>query len=310
MGNSANKGTLSEPVELRTLNDLLAVNGVAQLATISAAVIDGDINDALNSEDGRVDCWNFETKNGTYQIYRWCTGGVWVGGASAKGSKEMCAEISDGQFSASTAEKETKSLAKELQAAFDEQAASWVEDELADTDDEEASDKELDLIDEAPMEVSHAESVESDDEVTVQQAETEDEPAEPVPITVQETAPRRTELAEVVEKAEAPVKQPKRATRRKATVTAPAAEEVPKRSTRKKAASTAAVVATNSDNMSTASAALSAVTSEPLPGDLTKMRVVDLRQELKARQQTGSGLKKDLVARLQGVLKQEIGQVA
>merc|ERR1712166_846658 len=117
-------------------------------------------------------------------------------------------------------------------------------------------------------------------------------------------------MADVVEEAEAPVKQPKRSTRRKAPEAAPKVAEAPKRSTRKKAASTAAVVVAESDNVSTASAALSAVTSEPLPGDLTKMKVVDLRQELKARQQTSSGLKKDLVARLQDVLKQDIGQVA
>jgi len=306
MGNSANKGTLSEPVELRTFNDLLAVDGVAQLATISAAVIDGEISDALNSEDGRADCWTFETKDTTYQIYRWCTGGVWVGGVCAKGSKKMCAEISDGQFSATTADKEAKSLAKELQAAFDEQAASWVEDELADTDEEFGDeDSEQEQIDATH---SHAESAESDDEVSVGQAETEDEPTVSAPVAAQETEVIRAEpTADVVEEAEAPVKQPKRSTRRKASEAAPKAVEAPKRSTRKKAA---AVVVAESDNVSTASAALSAVTSEPLPGDLTKMKVVDLRQELKARQQTSSGLKKDLVARLQDVLKQDIGQVA
>lgn len=281
---------------------------MAQLATVSAAVIDGEISDALNSEDGRADCWTFETKNTTYQIYRWCTGGVWVGGVCAKGSKEMCAEICDGQFSATIADKETKSLAKELQAAFDEQAASWVEDELADTDEEEEfSDEEIEH--EQETEISRAESVESDDEVSVGQAETEDEPTVSAPVAAQETVVTRVEpTADVVEEAEAPAKQPKRSTRRKASEAAPKAAETPKRSSRKKAASNAAVA--DSDNVSTASAALSAATSEPLPGDLTKMKVADLRQELKARQQTSSGLKKDLVARLQDVLKQDIGQVA
>ena len=46
----------------------------------------------------------------------------------AKGSKEMCAEISDGQFSATIVDKETKSLAKELQAAFDEQVLACLID--------------------------------------------------------------------------------------------------------------------------------------------------------------------------------------
>lgn len=46
----------------------------------------------------------------------------------AKGSKEMCAEICDGQFSATIADKETKSLAKELQAAFDEQVLAYLID--------------------------------------------------------------------------------------------------------------------------------------------------------------------------------------
>ena len=77
--------------------------------------------------------------------------------------------------------------------------------------------------------------------------------------------------ADVVEEAEAPAKQPKRSTRRKASEAAPKAAETPKRSSRKKAASNAAVA--DSDNVSTASAALSAATSEPLPGDLTKMKV-------------------------------------
>lgn len=79
--------------------------------------------------------------------------------------------------------------------------------------------------------------------------------------------------ADVVEEAEAPAKQPKRSTRREASESAPKAAEAPKRSSRKKAASTAAVAVADSDNVSTASAALSAVTSEPLPGDLTKMKV-------------------------------------
>jgi len=306
MGNSSNKGTLSEPSELRSFNDLLRVNGVSQLKAITAAVIDGEISDALNSEDGCIDYWTYDTKTETHQIYRWCTGGVWVGGACLRGETEMRVEISDGQFSASDhPDKSAKDFAKELQAAFDDQAAERVETELAETD-EEASDDEDQPAQLSPEPMSPeptralSTSAESEDEVSCAHAETE----------AMDKAFEELNAANVIESEEpmpdvAVVSAPP--AKRSSDPKAVAAPVAPKRSTRSKAKP--AVI--EEDNSSCAnSVALSAVTSEPLPIDLKKMKVVDLRQELKARQQVSSGLKKDLVKRLQDVLKADVGQVA
>ena len=76
------------------------------------------------------------------------------------------------------------------------QAAAWVEDELADTDEEFGDeDSEQEQIDATETGVRHSssESAESDDEVSVGQAETEDEPTVSAPVAAQETEVIRAE---------------------------------------------------------------------------------------------------------------------
>jgi len=88
--------------ELRTFNDCLHFNAVAQLVAIGKQVTGDDdcgLAEVLGNEDGYITLW-IDSKN--YRIYQFCIGGTIVGGVVHGGDadKTLHGEISDGQFSA------------------------------------------------------------------------------------------------------------------------------------------------------------------------------------------------------------------